>query len=367
MRVGLDLRLHAYAPGGISRYARRLAHALATVMPAEHLTLIPHRKEVDPVSVEGARTKRVWTPPHHPLERWALGAEILPLQLDILHSTDFIPPAWGARRMVVTVHDLNFLHYPDYLTAEARRFYNDQIAWAVARADAILVDSYATQRDLTEMLDVPPERVTVAHLAASERFRPLPDVEVRDVLDRYGLAPGYPLFVGVWEPRKNLPGLLEAYAMLRADGVRAPLVVAGRPGWLYEEIYARLQALALEPHVRFIENPDLDALVALYNGAAMLVMPSFYEGFGFPALEAMQCGTPVIVADRASLPEVVGEAGLLIDPDDPGTIAGAMQRLLVDRELRARCREAGYEQARSFSWQETAKRTLDAYRQAMAS
>ncbi|MBN1246589.1 MAG: glycosyltransferase family 4 protein [Anaerolineae bacterium] len=365
MKVGLDLRLHAYAPGGISRYARRLAQALATLMPADQLTLLSHRKESDPLVVPGARTRRVWTPPHHPLERWALGAEILPLGLDILHSTDFIPPAWGARRLVVTIHDLNFLHYPDYLTVEARRFYNEQIRWAVARADAILVDSYATQRDLTELLEVPPERVTVAHLAASERFRPLPESVVAEALARYALAAGYVLFVGVWEPRKNLPGLLEAYAMLRADGLTPSLVIVGRPGWLYGDIYTRIQALNLAPYVRFIENPDLDDLVALYNGAAVLVIPSFYEGFGFPALEAMQCGTPVVAADRASLPEVVGEAGLLVDPDDPATIAEALRRLLESPDLRARCREAGFLQARTFSWRATAEKTLEAYRQAL--
>jgi glycosyltransferase involved in cell wall biosynthesis len=311
------------------------------------------------------RVKRAWTPPHHRLERWALGAELLPLGLDIFHSTDFIPPAWGARRMVVTIHDLNFLHYPDYLTAEARRYYNDQIAWAVDRADAILVDSHATQRDLIDLLSVPVERVTVAHLAASACFRPLPAAEVDAVLHRYGLERGYVLFVGVWEPRKNLTGLFEAYAMLRAGGLTQPLVIAGRPGWLYDKIYTRLRDLALTPYVRFIHQPDRDALVALYNGAAVLTMPSFYEGFGFPPLEAMQCGTPVVVADRASLPEVVGEAGLLIDPDEPATIAAAVRRLLEDPALAARCRDAGFVQARRFNWRETAEKTLAAYRLAL--
>jgi glycosyltransferase involved in cell wall biosynthesis len=366
VKIGLDLRLHAYAPGGISRYARQLAQALVRVMPAEQLTLLLHRKEAEALVLPGARIRRAWTPPHHPLERWTLGAEILPLALDVFHSTDFIPPAWGARRMVVTIHDLNFLHYPEYLTPEARRFYNDQIARAVARADAILVDSYATQRDLAAFLSVPADRVTVAHLAASEHFHPLPATTVDAVLDRYGLARGYLLFVGVWEPRKNLAGLFEAYAMLRVGGPTPPLVIAGRPGWLYDEIYARLQDLNLASHVRFIQQPDRDELVALYNGAAVLTMPSFYEGFGFPPLEAMQCGTPVVVADRASLPEVVGEAGLLIDPDDPATIATALRRLLEDPILASRQRAAGLAQARQFSWRRTAEATLRAYRRALA-
>jgi len=273
MHIGIDLRLHAYAPGGISRYARHLAQALPPLLATETLTLVQHRRESDPVDVPGARVCRAWTPPHHRLERWALGAELLPLKLDLFHSTDFIPPAWGARHTVITVHDLNFIYYPQYLTADARRYYNAQIAWAVTHADAILADSHATQRDLERLLHVDPARVTVTHLAAETYFRPLSQEEVTPVLARYGLEPGYLLFVGTWEPRKNLPGLLEALAQLHARGEQRVLVIAGRPGWLYDEIFARVKALHLEPWVRFIEQPSGADLVGIYNGALLLAMP----------------------------------------------------------------------------------------------
>ncbi len=365
MKVGIDLRLHAYAPGGISRYARRLARALTDLIPPDQLTLLLHRKEREALAIPGVRSRRLLTPPHHPFERWLLGAEVWPLGLDVLHSTDFIPPAWGARRRVVTVHDLNFLHYPDYLTAEARRYYNEQIEWAVTRADVIIVDSYATQRDLTQLLGVAPERVTVAHLAADERFRRLPRSEVEPILGRHGLAPGYLLFVGVWEPRKNLGGLFEALKILQERGEARPLVVAGRPGWLDEEIYAAVRDLRLGARIRFVERPSVDELVALYNGALLLVLPSFYEGFGLPALEAMQCGTPTVVSNRASLPEVVGDAGLLVDPDDPASIADACWRLITDPDERARLRERGDQQARAFTWRATAEKTVQAYRAAL--
>jgi glycosyltransferase involved in cell wall biosynthesis len=288
--------------------------------------------------------------------------------LDILHSTDFIPPAWGARRFVITVHDLNFLYYPQYLTAEARRYYNDQITWAVSRADAILADSYATQRDLARLLNVAPERVSVAQLAADEHFRPLSRDATHAVLRKYGLEIGvdiarpYVLFIGTWEPRKNLLGLLEALAMLHARGEPRHLVIAGRPGWLYDEIFTRVQALKLEPWVHFIERVPERDLCALYNGALLLTMPSFYEGFGLPALEAMQCGTPTVVSDRASLPEVVGDAGLLINPDDPETIAEALWRVARDSALRAHLREAGLARASQFTWAETARKTLEVYK-----
>ena len=371
MRIGIDMRLHAYAPGGISRYARWLAMELVGRLAPDSLTLISHRREQSPLDVLGARTYRAWTPPHHKLERWTLGAELLPFRLDLLHSTDFIPPAWGARHVVITVHDLNFLYYPQYLTADARRYYNEQIAWAVDRADAILADSYATRRDLEKLLHVSPERVTVTHLAADPQFHPLPPAEVDAVLVRYGLEPGYLLFVGTWEPRKNLPGLLEALALLHARGEKrvrtdkCVLVIAGRPGWLYDEIFERVQALHLEPWVRFIESVPVNDLVALYNGALLLAMPSFYEGFGLPALEAMQCGTPAVVADRASLPEVVGDAGLLIDPDDPATLADACWRVANDAALRERLETAGKAQVKAFTWEETARQTLEVYQRVL--
>ncbi len=361
MCIGLDLRLHAYAPGGISRYARRLSEHLAPLLPPETLHLFYHRKERAPLDVPQARAHRLWTPPHHRFERWALGAEIFPRRLDLFHSTDFIPPAWGTRRVVITVHDLNFLYYPQYLTDEARRYYNEQIEWAVARADAVIADSYATQRDLARLLDVPSERVTVVHLAANPVFHPLLEAEVAATLARYELTPGYLLFVGTWEPRKNLPGLLEALALLHERGEQRELVIVGRPGWLYDEIFAKVEVLDLTRWVRFIERAPLADLVALYNGALLLAMPSFYEGFGFPALEAMQCGTPAVVADRASLPEVVGEAGLRIDPHEPETLAEACRRIAREPDLRQRLREAGLKQAATFTWKKAARQTLAVY------
>lgn len=361
MRIGIDLRLHAYAPGGISRYARRLAQELARLTPPGALSLLTHRREAEPLDAPGARRVRVWTPPHHPWERWAWGAELLPLQLDLLHSTDFIPPAWGARHHVITVHDLSFILYPNHLTAEARRYYNDQIAWAVARADAILADSHATRRDLEQLLDVPPERVTVVHLAAEEYYRPLSNAETQPVLARHGLEPGYLLFVGTWEPRKNLPNLVDALALLHAKGEQRQLVIVGRPGWLYDEIFERVQQRQLTSWVRFIESVPAADLPALYNGALLLALPSFYEGFGLPALEALQCGIPAVVSNWGSLPEVVGDVGLLIDPENPLDIAEGLLRVARDPDLRAAVREAGPRWASTFTWEATARKTLQAY------
>lgn len=359
------MRLHAYAPGGISRYARRLARAMAPLVPAGALILVQHRKEKNALFLPDVRTWDAWTPPHHPFERWTLGAEIASLKLDIFHAADFIPPAWGARAMVATIHDLNFLYYPQYLTASARRYYNDQIHWAVSRADALIADSEATRTDLMAQLGVPAERVTVIHLAADTRFKKLSDAEVKPILEHYGLRAGYFLFVGTWEPRKNLPVLLDALAQLNARDESACLVIAGRPGWLYDDIYQHIQTLHLEQHVRFIEQPPPQHLVALYNGACGHIMPSIYEGFGLPVLEAMQCGTPVIASNRSSLPEVVSSAGLLVDPEDASALADAMQQLMHDEARRASLRKAGFARAQQFNWETTARQTLKVYQHLM--
>ena len=374
VRIGIDARIAYYARGGIRNYVLHLLAALAPLAAdADYATLVyvlHSRKDRHP-PLPGPNFHRTtvrpipcWTPSHHRLERWALGAEVARLGLDLLHTTDFIPPAWGCRRSVITVHDLNFLYYPQFLTAHSHRYYNQQIEWAVRRADRVLADSYATRSDLVSLLGVPADKVTVVHLAADPAFRPLPEAQARQVAARYSLPPGYLLFVGTLEPRKNLPGLLEAYRQLLDGNVTsAPLVLVGGKGWLYDEIFERVQALRLAQHVHFLHDvPDTD-LPALYNAASALTTPSFYEGFGLPALEAMACGTPVVVADRASLPEIVGEAGLLVNPDDPHDIARALARALNDEPLRARLRALGLAQAAHFTWGRAARETWEVYQE----
>jgi glycosyltransferase involved in cell wall biosynthesis len=369
MRIGIDARIAYYALGGIRNYVLRLLKALAAVDTDTDYRVLHSRKDRRPPE-PGPNFQPVacWTPSHHRLERWALGVEAARLRLDLLHSPDFVPPAFGYQRSVITIHDLNFLYYPQFLTSESHRYYNRQIEWAVRRADHILADSHATQADLISLLAVPNEKVTVVHLAAAPSFRPLPDVEVRRILARYGLEPGYLLFVGTLEPRKNLTGLLQAYKLVLSEkeSTTPPLVLVGGRGWLYEDVFARVEALHLVKQVRFLHGvPDGD-LPAVYNGASLLATPSFYEGFGLPALEAMACGTPVVVSDRGSLPEVVGDAGVLVDPDAPDSIAQGLAKVLADASLRARLREAGLARAESYTWEKTARETVALYHKVLA-
>lgn len=364
MQIGIDARIAHYSRGGIRSYVVHLLDALRTVDDETDYHILHSRKDLE-TSTSDSNFHRVacWTPCHHRFERWTLGIEISRLGLDLLHSPDFIPPAFGYDRSVITIHDLNFLYYPRFLTPESRRYYNEQIEWAVQRTDHILADSHATKTDLTSVLGVSSERITVIHLAADPSFQPVPDGEAHRVANQYGLEPGFLFFVGTLEPRKNVPGLLHAYRILLDQKATAePLVLVGGKGWLYEEIFDRVEALGLSDQVRFLHRvPDTD-LPGLYSAASVLTTPSFYEGFGLPALEAMACGTPVVVADRASLPEVVGDAGLLVDPEDPEAIAAGLNRVLTDEDMRASMAALGLERASGFSWERVARETLDVYR-----
>jgi glycosyltransferase involved in cell wall biosynthesis len=367
MRIGIDARIAYYSLGGIRSYVVHLLDALAALDDETDYRILRSRKDPH-ASRPGSNFHRIacWTPCHHRFERWTLAVEISRLGLDLLHSPDFIPPAFGYGRSVITIHDLTFLYYPRFLTPESRRYYNEQIEWAVERADHILADSHATKTDLTSVLGVSSEKITVVHLAADPSFHPVPDAEARRAAERYALQPGFLLSVGTLEPRKNVPGLLHAYRILLDQETTAqPLILVGGKGWLYEEIFDSVEALELSDQVRFLHGvPDAD-LPGLYSAASVLATPSFYEGFGLPALEAMSCGTPVVVADRASLPEVVGEAGILVDPEDPNAIAQALTRVLTEGQLRARMRELGLERASNFSWERVAQETLAVYREAL--
>jgi glycosyltransferase involved in cell wall biosynthesis len=368
MRVGIDCRLPYYQMGGISQYILQLLPALAKIDKENDYLIFHSRKDGQsylPPDAPNFRRLNIWTPSHHRLERWALTAELLPHQLDIFHSPDFIPPQRGGKRQVITVHDLNFIYYPEFLTAESRRYYADQIEWAVERADHISADSHHTRQDLIDRLNVPPEKVTTIHLAANPVYnRPHSAEAIKKTLETYKLLPGYLLFVGTIEPRKNIPLLLEAYCQLLKEKITDfPLVLVGRKGWLYDEIFGKIKQLDINEQVHHLSGVDNEQLAHLYSSASLLALPSHYEGFGLQPLEAMHCGCPVIVSDRGSLPEIVGQAGILLPPDNPQDWAEALADVLTDKEKQEKMKTAGLLQSAKFRWDTAAKQTLEIYRQ----
>jgi glycosyltransferase involved in cell wall biosynthesis len=351
--IGIDASRMAWSRRtGTELYTAHLLEALAQIEGAQRLLLYFNRLPAPPpawlagVQVREIPFPRLWT---HVRLSW----EMLRRPPDLLFVPAHVLPLVRPRRTVVTVHDLGYLYFPEAHTRRQRLELHLSTAWNARVASRVIAISEATRSDLIQHYRISPERIRVVHHGVEPRFRPTTDGAA---LARYNLPPRYLLYLGTLQPRKNLERLLQAYARLPGDA--PPLVLAGARGWYFERIAAAIAALGLGERVLlpgYVADEDVPALL---TGATALVYPSLYEGFGLPALEAMACGTAVIAARTSSLPEVVGEAGLLVDPLSVEEIAAAMQRLLADAALRADLGRRGRERAALFSWDRCARETL---------
>lgn len=363
MRVAVDARLVTYQRAGIGNYVLSLLDGMRSTPAPPEIEVLVSRKDSDiAAALPGIRRRRCWTPPHHRFEQLALAIEIAPIRCDVYHAPDFIPPFLRRVPAVVTVHDLAFLRLPGLLTDQSRRYYG-QIGRAVQSATRIIAVSEATRRDLIELVGAPAGRIDLVYEAADRRYRRSADDEIARARSAHGLPDEYFLFVGTREPRKNLPRLLAAYARAQAPG-RPDLAIVGRRGWLADDLADQAHALGIANRVHFLGGLPPEQIVPLYSGAVGLVFPSLYEGFGLPAVEAMACGTPVIASTAGSLPEIVGSAGLLVDPFDIDALADAMIRLWREHDLRAELGTRGLARAGLFSWERAAAETIDVYRRA---
>jgi glycosyltransferase involved in cell wall biosynthesis len=297
-------------------------------------------------------------------KEWLLGP------VDVVHSTTFCVPQFRLRdkRLVVTIYDLSFMTHPElHLPANVAHCLAGT-RLAIEHADAIIAISEHTRHDLIERLGARPERITVTPLAHDPGLVQVTDPRrLAAVRKRYGLPEHFILFLGALEPRKNLQRLLEAYAAL-PPGLRrdVALVVAGMSGWLNDSIHARVVELGLEPSVHFAGYVETADLGAVYSLATVLAYPSLYEGFGLPVIEAMACGTPVLTSSVSSLPEVAGDAAVLVEPADVGSITAGLRRLLESPTLRRDLAIRGIARAARFSWNRCARQTLDVYRRLVA-
>lgn len=281
---------------------------------------------------------------------------------DIFHGTSYLPLSSTHGKNIITIHDLYFLKEQKHVEQKARSFLPSEIKAAANLSDYIIADSESTRNDVINLLDISPDKVRAIPLASGENFIFLNDQEEnRQIRVKYAGGQPYILFVGTLEPRKNLVRLVQAFSLLKKKGCPHKLVLAGKRGWGFEEIFSTIRRLGLEQEVCTPDYVPSEELTPLYNGADIFVYPSLYEGFGLPVIEAMACGTPVITSNTSSLPEVAGEAGILTDPEDIEGLAQAMAKVLEDGELRKTLREKGLKQAASFSWDKTAAQTLEVY------
>ena len=293
-------------------------------------------------------------------------ANLLPIetfagQVDLFHATNyFVPPARKAKR-VVTIHDLSFLIVPQYCSPRIVGPFSSGIAKFARESDAIIVYSESVKNDIISRLDVPESKVSVIYLAVDDAFdQPAEDADWLD--EMYQIRRPYILFVGMLEPRKNVPAILRAFDAVRSD-VPHRLVIVGARGWMYDEIFQLHDELGLGDRVRFIGFvPGHDKLAAFYRNADLFVYPSFYEGFGLPVLEAMKCGCPVVTSKASSIVEIAEDAALLADADDWRALAEQMMRALSDDSLREELSRKGRERAAAFSWKRAAGQTLEVYR-----
>ncbi len=305
-----------------------------------------------------------------PPVRIAWEQAVLPRQLaalkprpDLLHGMAYALPVGWAGPGVVTIYDLSFLRYPKAFNFTNRIYLTATTRATARRARRVLTISEHARRDIVRLLSVPEQRVDVTYPAAEERYRLLPASEVAAFRMARGLPESFVFAVGTLEPRKNLVGLLRAYARLRVP--RVPLYVAGGTGWQFSPIFDTVRQLGLQDDVHFLGFVPEDELPLWYNAARLFAFPSLYEGFGLPVLEAMACGTPVVTSTAASLPEVAGQAAVLIPPQDTNRLAQEMERVLDDPQRQMEMRAAGRIQASRFSWRAMTDQTIASYLRAV--
>ncbi len=295
---------------------------------------------------------RLWT-------HLCLSAEMLVHPPDVLFVPSHVLPLIHPKKSVVTVHDLGYHHYPGAHTPGQRRYLAASTRYHVKTAAQIIADSRATRDDLVRIYGADPARITVVHLGVAPDLRPLRDAgKIAAVKAKYGIDRDYILYIGTLHPRKNLVRLIEAFGKSASDSPGKQLVLGGKKGWLYHDIWERVRTLGLQKRViltGFIDDVDL---AALYSGATAFVMPSLYEGFCIPVLEAMACQTPVMCSNTSSLPEVVGDAAYTFDPLDTAAIAAALTRLGSDDALRSTLIARGIRRVKRFTWENCARQTL---------
>jgi glycosyltransferase involved in cell wall biosynthesis len=357
---------------GNETYAANLVEALAEIDRENEYTVYVTRTEaVERFEGRWPNVRVRRTLPHTPLVRipLTLSAELRRRPVDLLHVQYTAPPL-APCPVVATVHDLSFEHLPETFKLRSRVQLRLTVRATARRAAHVIAPSEFTRRDLIETYKLDPARVTTIPLAVSPLFRPVEDAgEVERVRRRYGIEGEYVLAVGSIQPRKNLERLVRAYSSLRAERGRSnlpQLVLVGKKAWLYGGTLKAVEEEGLAGSVVLTGYVSEGDLPALYTGALCFAYPSYFEGFGLPPLEAMSCGVPVLTGNLTSLPEVVGDAGLTVDPFDTEAIALALGRLIDDDALRASLRERGLRRARGFNWRATARMTLQTYGRVMS-
>ena len=375
MHITIDYTPAVHQRAGIGRYTRGLVQALTQLDSENRYSLMV-------LGRTGAHFVPTALPANFKLrfapisDRWAtvlwyrlnvpLPVELFTGLTDLFHGPSFtLPPSFTPS--LLTVHDLSFLRYPHGAHPALLAWLTKAVPRSLRRARHVLADSESTRTDLIELMQVPTDRITVIGAGVEERFKPVTDPEtLGQVRARYKLPDRFILSVSTLEPRKNFTGLIAAFNQMVTSSRLSSmadlhLVIAGGKGWLYDDIFAAAETSPLRERIHFAGYVADEDLPALYSLATLFAFPSHYEGFGIPVLESMACGTPVVCANNSSLPEIAGDAALLIEATDTEALADAIHHLVIDTSLREKLIQRGYEQAGKFRWEKAARRLLDVY------
>ncbi len=349
MRIAIDTQATAGQATGFGRYVRNLVHALRAIAPG------------DVTIVEIAKVRRnLRTPTRILWDQLGLPLVAATKRPDVLFAPAFSAPVLWPGKLVVTCHDLIGRLFPNTFSRSARLYWANLLPRSMRHADHILTISETTKRDIVRLLGIPDNRITVTPLGVEPAFHPVQDAEaLARVRRHYNLPRPYCIAVGTIEPRKNYPFLIDTFAVAKRED--HDLVIVGKRGWDAAAVDQRVRQLHLADRVRVLEYVPEPDLVTLLSNATALLFPSRYEGFGLPVLEAMACGTPVVASTASAVPEVGGDAVLYADPADRSLWVEHMSRVIADVKLRQDLRARGLARAATFTWQQTAQRTLDAF------
>ena len=367
MRDGFDATSLTIPRSGIGRYTLELARALLAHEPEIELLLITHRPLSDDLGEDPvSRLPQLGGPRFRPKLAWM--QTVLPFRatrrrVDVCHFTNYHAPLLSRVPYVVTIHDVSLIVMPESHPTERVASMRPLLRAVARRSAAVLSPTESARAETIRHLAIDPEKVHVVPEAAAPGFGPIGDeARLTAAAARYRVEPGFLLFIGTIEPRKNVPRLLHAYAQLRRDGFAGQLVICGGKGWKSPEIRPTVERLGLTDAVIFTGYVPDEDVVALLNLARAFVYPSLYEGYGLPIIEAFACGTPTVTSDRGATAEVAGDAALLVEPEDVDALRRALALALGNEPTRARLREAGLRRAAEFSWARAARETAAIYR-----
>jgi glycosyltransferase involved in cell wall biosynthesis len=355
----------SYRSAGVHQYILHLLRHLGSVENGVRVTALLGAKALEPDTDLGLIRARLDTGKPSRRVMWEQLAQpgiLRRMKVDLVHGPVFVGPLISPCPVVTTIHDLSFFRFPRLFRPANRLYLTLLTRLSARRARRLIAVSRHAANESVALLGIPREKISVVYHGVDQSFRPLPADEIAAFRQRRGLPDRFLLFVGTLEPRKNLIRLIEAFSQIHDEQTKLALV--GGRGWLYDDLFARVDGLGLKDAVLFPGYVPNEELPFWYNAATALVYPSLYEGFGMPVTEAQACGTPVVTSNTSSLPEAAGAAALLVDPYDVAAIATALKRVLNDSALRGQLREQGLAHARTFTWARTARETVQVYHQA---